>query len=80
MVEQVTAWRDTSGALHPSRLDAARADARIELAKIFASADGDNVVINAILQYPASVAKAISELAAELEAVEEEELPDAISE
>lgn len=68
MVEQVAAWRDSAGLLHPSRLDAARADARLELAKIFTSPDGDNVVINAILQYPHEVHSAIAELAAELEA------------
>lgn len=34
MVEEVQAWRDVSGKLHSTRLDAAKADAIAELTKL----------------------------------------------
>lgn len=34
MVEEVQAWRDVSGKLHSTRLDAAKADAVVELTKL----------------------------------------------
>lgn len=34
MVEEVSAWRDTTGKLHPSKLEAARADAIASLSKL----------------------------------------------
>lgn len=61
MVEQITAFRDSEGNLHETKLAAARADARIQLGKIFGG--NSNVVVTAVLENAGGVFAALLPLA-----------------
>lgn len=68
MVEEVKAWRDSAGTIHLSELDAARAEAKLRLEKIFGSrAVGsahapNSPCVAAVLEQPQAILEALEPL------------------
>lgn len=60
MVEQVTAWRDSAGTMHPDQLTAARAEAKLQLENILGG--GAAVCVTAIMQHVEAIHTAITPL------------------
>lgn len=73
MIQQVSAWQDDEGGIHASQLDAARANARIGLGKIFSGKN--NSTVTQLLLHAQAVRDAIGPLAdlMTLEGVPDEE-------
>jgi hypothetical protein len=71
-IERITAYRDSSGAVHTTELAAARAEVKLRLEKILEGKA--EVCITAILAQPVAIWRALDELAlmlSDAEAVDE---------